>query len=199
MSHWWFLYGLRIWLLSGRLGYDTVRFLVQSTKLSSILIIVAAQYPSRLTKLIGSQAVPLLAILFLLAIIVLYKVTAYCSVSPTILQYPNGSSSHMHCVVSRWKPIILSIPIHTPISGWSCYTAVSVVALHTLSPADINAMAAAPAFNPVLKMDYAPTSLVWCLLHSTQTQAPVLVWSTTAYLRNPTRDICAQLCHSPKH
>jgi predicted outer membrane repeat protein len=60
------------------------------------LIIIAARYSSRLTKLFGNRAVPLLATLFLLSYMKLLR-TAVSSLEFSILtysKYPNGSSSH---------------------------------------------------------------------------------------------------------
>ena len=60
------------------------------------LIIVAARYSSRLTKLFGSRAVPLLVTLFLLSYMKLLR-TAVSALEFSILtysRYPNGSSSH---------------------------------------------------------------------------------------------------------
>ena len=60
------------------------------------LIIVAARYSSRLTKLFGSRVVPLLATLFLLSYMKLLR-TAVSSLEFSILTYSkylNGSSSH---------------------------------------------------------------------------------------------------------
>ena len=58
------------------------------------LIIVAARYSSRLTKLFGSQAVPLLATLLLLSYMKLLRtaVSALEFSIPTSSEYPNGSS-----------------------------------------------------------------------------------------------------------
>ena len=86
------------------------------------VIIVACRYSSRLTNLIGSRAVPLLATLFLLS---------YMKLLRTVI---DATSEHfLYCVVPRWKPTLLPAPSHLPFHSGHCYSCVPVASLHTLA------------------------------------------------------------------
>ena len=163
------------------------------------LIILAARYSSRLTKLLGNRAVPLLATLFLLSYMKLLR-TAVSSLEFSILtysKYPNGSSSHAVWSIDgnlsyfHFPHILLFlVGLATLLFLWLPYT---LLLLYT------DAVAAASTFSSVPEMDYASTSPVRCILCPSQTQAPVLVWSAPAHSWNSTRDIYVCLCHPSKY
>ena len=89
------------------------------------VIIVACRYSSRLTNLIGSRAVPLLATLF-------HEAPSYCNRC-----HLSGSDSSVPteyllcCVVPRWKPTLLPAPSHLPFRSSHCYFYILVASLYT--------------------------------------------------------------------